>query len=315
MLPTASSLFLITPISAISTQENKKTKTQTDGIIQKLNHKLMNFLFKPSTQGCCSAKTVKQKASTSGIYALFCKSLCEVIKSCRSNTHFPAPLLTLIAEYREEMTSPLCSLRRDFVSSIGFGKEMWSNYFGDIGEVPRLPENICAILDESCPFTKGKKVAETHLLVLIPQMLEGTPLSLHRFGELVQNITKTYLDVDKEIDNEITNKPFHASHWVLITKDVLEESRKMSYQTQQSICKSHPLYMIPRVNEVVVATFIEYLLTGVCLFNREQWTYTRCLDQCANEQLIVGGFSPSSLYIGISGEDHKQNGIALLRKF
>ena len=58
---------------------------------------------------------------------------------------------------------------------IAFGKEMWATYLGDIGVEPPLPPDIKAILSAPCPFFSGKKVEETHLLVLIPKQSIASP--------------------------------------------------------------------------------------------------------------------------------------------
>ena len=59
-------------------------------------------------------------------------------------------------------------------------------FFGDIGEEPPLPPNICEILASPCPFDPKKTVRETHMLVLVPARVDGEPLTLNHMGELVQ---------------------------------------------------------------------------------------------------------------------------------
>ena len=69
---------------------------------------------------------------------------------------------------------------------IAFGKDLWATHLGDIGIEPPLPPNIKEILNAPCPFFPGKKVEETHLLVLIPKTVNGKPLTMQTLGELVQ---------------------------------------------------------------------------------------------------------------------------------
>ena len=76
------------------------------------------------------------------------------------------------------------------VPQCAFGKEKWEEYFGDVGVEPALPPNILEILSSPCPFWPGKKVEETHLLVLIPEKVNGKPLTLKTLGELVQHNLK-----------------------------------------------------------------------------------------------------------------------------
>jgi hypothetical protein len=66
------------------------------------------------------------------------------------------------------------------------GEVEWKYYFGDVGPAPDLPSNMGAILDSTCPFWPGKKVRDTHLLVLIPATVNGEPFTLNLLGELIQ---------------------------------------------------------------------------------------------------------------------------------
>ena len=69
---------------------------------------------------------------------------------------------------------------------LAFGKADWEKYFGEVGIEPPLPPNIHDILESSCPFWPAKKVKETHLLVLIPQTVNGKALTLDYLEQLIQ---------------------------------------------------------------------------------------------------------------------------------
>ena len=66
------------------------------------------------------------------------------------------------------------------------GRQNGKWYFGDIGEEPPLPPNIYEILASPCPFDPKKTVRETHILVLVPATVDGTPLTLNLLGKLVK---------------------------------------------------------------------------------------------------------------------------------
>lgn len=68
-----------------------------------------------------------------------------------------------------------------------FRKADWERYFGNVATEPPLPINIEHILNSSCPFWTGKKVSDTHLLVLIPKTIEGRSFNLNTLEELIQN--------------------------------------------------------------------------------------------------------------------------------
>ena len=73
------------------------------------------------------------------------------------------------------------------IPSIAFGKAEWWKYFGYIGVEPPLPINIEEILNEPCSFWPGKKVKETHLLVLIPNTVNGKAFTMNYLGELIRS--------------------------------------------------------------------------------------------------------------------------------
>ena len=118
-------------------------------------------------------------------------------------------------------------------------KSVWEQYFGAIGEEPRLPDGIEAILNSTCPFWDGLQVRDTHLLVLIPSHVGGQPLTLDCLMKLIQRPQgegygtkyRYYSDsVSSAIGSQASDRD--RPYWVLMTKDVLPGSRNKSYQDQ-----------------------------------------------------------------------------------
>jgi len=205
--------------------------------------------------------------------------------------------------------------------SIAFGKEMWKKYLGDIGAEPPLPPDINAILKGPCPIWSDKKIEETHVLVLIPQAINGKPLNLKNLGELVQYPRQreatqyAYLDL-----GQYTDPPAPPAHWVLMTKDVLPGSRSKSYAEQQALVHSYRQkapYEIPSVLDATVCIFMEYFRSGNYLYGEKPWTFTRCQEKYnANWQLVVGGFVPGGLSVhNFYYYDCDHCGVGGLRKF
>ncbi|MEM7382882.1 MAG: hypothetical protein AAF400_00975, partial [Bacteroidota bacterium] len=108
------------------------------------------------------------------------------------------------------------------------GKTVWERYFGDVGAEPALPSDIVEILDSACPFWPGKQVKDKHLLVLIPERVNGKALTLDYLGELIrspqggghktQYVGNWY---DKFVSPKIGDQGTGSSYWVLMTRDVL----------------------------------------------------------------------------------------------
>jgi hypothetical protein len=200
-----------------------------------------------------------------------------------------------------------------------FGPKEWFIYFGThLRNVPRLPPNIAEILSSPCPFWLGKKVHETHLLVLVPQTINGQPLTLEILGELVKTpLTGHATEYGYFFLGEYTDPIAPFSHWVLMTYDVIEESHNKSYPNQQTLLsqKGHGVYAVPTILDATVCIFMEYVRSGTRLYSDSPWTWTRCQEKYgANWQLGVGGFALGGLGVGDDGGVREFIGVAGFRK-
>jgi len=181
-----------------------------------------------------------------------------------------------------------------------FGGEDWNTYFGNIGAEPPLPSNIEQILNTQCTFWPDKKVKETHLLVLVPQTVDGKPFCLDTLGELIRSPKtghKTQYrcysdDVKKELGTQSV-----ASHWVLMTRDVIPNSRNEGYEEQKSLVASHAKkrgvpYLLPKTLDAITAIVMHYVETGERLYPGRPLTYTRCQETVCKGKypVVVGGF-------------------------
>jgi len=221
----------------------------------------------------------------------------------------------------QQVSSPLPVTPK--IPSMAFGKAKWEQCFGDIGVEPALPTNIEEILDSQCPIWPDKKVHETHMLTLIPKTVNGQLLTLKTLGELVQhpkqggNVTSYSIFYPGGHENT----PAGESHWVLMARDVIPDSRKKIYKEQVQLAQTYNKngieYEVPKLLDATVGIFMEYVQTGTRLFSDDPWTYTRCQEQYVNTgyQMVVGGFSASGLRVCRNDCDDEIVGISLLQKF
>ncbi len=93
------------------------------------------------------------------------------------------------------------------------------------------------------------------------------------------------------------------SHWVLMTKDVIPDSRRKRYNDQKQLIASHAQksgipYELPKALDAATAIFMHYVETGTRLY-RYPRTYTRCQEKVESNQwpFVIGGFSSEGLYI------------------
>jgi hypothetical protein len=218
-----------------------------------------------------------------------------------------------------------------------FGAKQWKEVMGvDVGAEPPLPPDIYAMLADRCPFANnGKRVEETHILMLIPQTINGLPLNLQTFGELFKS---KFPDVGNETGYRFVWHPIlqnclnqERSRWVLMTRDVLHSSRAKSYFKQKTLVENlgQKKYEIPSALEAVVCILMEFARGRgqpggqLRLLGNDPWTYTRCQDFVMGYRVIVSGFAPASLPgslpggLVVQGEDGyniARFGVAALRK-
>jgi hypothetical protein len=184
----------------------------------------------------------------------------------------------------------------------------WKHYFGDVGPAPNLPSGVDTILDGPCPFWPGKKVKDTHLLVLIPATVDGAPFTLNLLGELIQHPKNgghrtKYRYYDNKVRDQLGEKSPARSYWLLMTRDVLVDSRVKEYLAQRDLVVSYAEkigqpYEIPSALEAATAILMHHARTGERLFGDRPWTYTRCQELVNGAYPVVfGRFGSSGLNV------------------
>ena len=206
-----------------------------------------------------------------------------------------------------------------------FGKAEWKTYFGDIGDEPSLPNDIEETLNSPCPFSGGEsvKVKDTHMLVLVPATIDGQQVTLNRLQELMQHPKQGHKTNYRFYDSSWTkdehgNTPVGRSHWVLMTRDVIPESRRKSYDNQKAMLEGTD-YVLPQAVEAVACILAEFVASGTYLYGRDPLiTYTRCTETVKGKYpVVVGGFGSDGLvvYYDFHDFDYDIYGVGALRKF
>jgi hypothetical protein len=233
-------------------------------------------------------------------------------------------VMELFTEFANSITEEN-TIREAFPGCL-IGKKEWDTHLGTVEEVP-LPAGMLDILNQPCPITPGKKVGETHTLVLIPSTVNGQPLTENRLGTLVKakghfpDTEAGYRYMDSAVAAQQGNSPAGQSHWVLMTKDVLPGSRNKRYAEQQAMITTlarttGSSYEVPSLLDATTCIFMNYLTSRIRLFNNSPLTYTRCQEQVRGYQVIVGGFALAGLAVYGSVYAHDGAfGVAALRKF
>jgi hypothetical protein len=142
---------------------------------------------------------------------------------------------------------------------------------GYTGPVPRLPYHIHQIMESESPLKPNTgRVGDTHVLYYDPP---GT------LNELVQRVKACAKKIEhpKAMGfswswglDQLGDVPSEGG-WVLISKDILEESRGKTYDQHVAMIgelnkKSFIKYEVPKCKAVIAACFLHNIATGQFLF-------------------------------------------------
>jgi hypothetical protein len=183
---------------------------------------------------------------------------------------------------------------------IALGESEWQS-LGNVGEVPPLPHDIHKKLRQPCPVFFEHAIEETHLLMLLPETINGECLTLIKFIQLVMNLKIlpeiSFGGIHKLLD-KYGNTPIGKSRWMLILKDVPPQSRDISYEEQLTLLDSYDEgYEVPSFAEAIIAATMTYIRSKTHLFDARPMTFIRC--HAGDELVNLGGFDTLKFYVNL----------------
>jgi hypothetical protein len=211
--------------------------------------------------------------------------------------------------------------------AMAIGPKEWSQYFGEVGSAPPLPANIDEILSNPCPFWEGKRVKDTHLLVLVPATVDRKRFTLDLLGDLIKSPQRgdkktEYRRYGGYVKIELGAQSPGSSYWVLMTRDVLPGSRDKTYDAQKTLIAAHASrldlpYGMPDALSAATAILLHHARTGERLYTDAPWTHTRCQERVDKDiySVVVGGFSSGGLIVCDCNSVSDDFGMSCLRKF
>jgi hypothetical protein len=225
----------------------------------------------------------------------------------------------------QEMQAPL----RTILGTNFLGIDEWRRGLGvHVGAPPPIPEYITAeLLQSMCPLHLRKLIKDTHVLMLVPRIVNGEPYSVVKLDELC---THKKGSGQKLIDDGFgiwreeswAKSPQVKSEWVLLPKtDPEMESishtkyfREKDIPAQQKVLEEHyPDYRQAKALEVMTMAVLYDLL------HRERVVrhWLRCEEpNNRGGRVLVGLFSRTGLKIRLTDRDEIdwQIGCSLVRK-
>ena len=204
-----------------------------------------------------------------------------------------------------------------------FGEACWKKHFGDIGLAPPLPLNIQDILDSPSPYHREKTVKETHILVLIPETLNGTPLSFERVHKL---LPEGFYGEIAEMNNTANARaisidpiPVTPSHWALMTPEPVPASLGQHaerglltefYDTKGAADE----YRRPPIRDASICILMFYYARNHQRLFENVSIY--CSERGRLGSLLVGPFNEKGLHIACSDSTItvQDQGVAVYRR-
>lgn len=165
---------------------------------------------------------------------------------------------------------------------------------------------------------EGKKIIDTHILILIPSSVNNLRLNLNYFEALLKkahNSSEPFITLPKKIkmsgeyqEENLNDNPHIASitplrsYWVLMTRDCIPYSENKSFQEQLQLLQEYKKRSICRLNytpsslfEGCVSTLSHYTKTNKYLLTiADDISFSRCMDPSGQgSSLSIGNLCAS----------------------
>lgn len=191
------------------------------------------------------------------------------------------------------------------------GPETVRSCLGEIGQIPPFTKELLKELESNDPRHLNKKKKETHILALIPKKINGHPLTLNAL-----NAHKAFRFYWSKIKGEYGDCPYPKTAWVLMTKDLLKESRgKRNDKLLQMASDYGEGYRAPTLLEAAFINTLLFESKNIRLFGDAPYTYTCCQsNRPLDIPLAVGGFGSLGLEVH-SLYGYNYVGVAALKTF
>ncbi len=125
-----------------------------------------------------------------------------------------------------------------------FGKASWLKYKGDPGDVPNLPLKMYVKFDPA-----------VNMLTLIPEGLNKVPLDLASFDKFVSDYKNGKEAFESNYVHPLVNIKVNdiagKAHWVLLNRNLTEETRNKEFPIVQEMVKNKGYEMIHLIDAVV----------------------------------------------------------------
>jgi hypothetical protein len=138
------------------------------------------------------------------------------------------------------------------------------------------------------------------------ESLTQNPKEGNKIGFRCKDVTTWWEQKDDTTWEQHAKTSSGKAHWVLMTNDVIPDSRYKTWKDQQTLAATFKGQGYELLSGIDAATCIllEYVETGHRFYSNTPFTYTQCVEQVRVESskwpLIIGGFASGGLLVDYS---------------
>jgi hypothetical protein len=208
----------------------------------------------------------------------------------------------------QEQAKPI----RNLLGKNFFGAEEWEKALGvSVGRPPPIPPSITKeLLESACPFNKRmeyfapERVAETHMLVLMPKTVDGLPYTALELATICHRVEhargETLLSEEQRAQlwkrEAWAKRPQECMEWVLLAReepneylvDIHAHFRSKPPERQQEVLdEKYPKYRCAKALETMTAVILNWALNSDTTVLSAP--FVRCAETTAdNERVLIG---------------------------
>ncbi|MEY4667844.1 MAG: hypothetical protein RL518_543 [Pseudomonadota bacterium] len=218
---------------------------------------------------------------------------------------------------------------RELLGKNFLGADAWRSQGIAVGQEPPFPVEITKeLLELECPLHPGERIKDTHLMVLMPAMVNEEPYTALKLADLCVSRRGSgdnlICAMNSWKDGAWASIPQSKSEWMLMPKSDPDKRKLPSGRhfrikniaAQQTVHGDHyQEYREVRVVELMTAVLLNDLVNGEPRMLEATWL--RCLEPNAcGGRVTVGSFDSRGLLVhdGLVDGDRDYVGRALARK-
>ena len=202
-------------------------------------------------------------------------------------------------------------------TQLAFSGDHWNKHtITDLISAEEIKKSFDLLDPKIFEFLKIKKLVNTHTLVWIPEKLNGQIATINTFSTYLRLVVYiSYPDLKIEM-----SKSF-SSQWVLISNDILPNSKNIAYAEQEKLVQhlnqgDYTNWRVPKLSEIFVSAAAYYFKTGKILFKGDsEMTYVNCQDLFEGCHLAFRSTDSTHSFVNYYQKDYDFIGIASLYQF